>query len=181
MSRIGHAIIEIPAGVTITEKDGFVTVKGPKGELTQELTSGITLEQNEGKLNVNRPSDSKQHKALHGLYRALINNMVVGTSEGFTKKLELVGVGYRASNQGQRLELALGFSHGIVLDLPSEVQVETLTEKGKNPIITLSSYDKQLLGMVAAKIRSLRKPEPYKGKGVRFVGENVRRKAGKSA
>ncbi|WP_407482133.1 50S ribosomal protein L6 [Elizabethkingia meningoseptica] len=181
MSRIGHAIIEIPAGVTITEKDGFVTVKGPKGELTQELTSGITLEQNDGKLNVNRPSDSKQHKALHGLYRALIHNMVLGTSEGFTKQLELVGVGYRASNQGQKLELALGFSHGIVLELPSEVKVETLTEKGKNPIITLSSYDKQLLGMVAAKIRSFRKPEPYKGKGVRFVGENVRRKAGKSA
>ncbi|AQX04689.1 50S ribosomal protein L6 [Elizabethkingia meningoseptica] len=181
MSRIGHAIIEIPAGVTITEKDGFVTVKGPKGELTQELTSGITLEQNDGKLNVNRPSDSKQHKALHGLYRALIHNMVLGTSEGFTKQLELVGVGYRASNQGQKLELALGFSHGIVLELPGEVKVETLTEKGKNPIITLSSYDKQLLGMVAAKIRSFRKPEPYKGKGVRFVGENVRRKAGKSA
>jgi len=181
MSRIGHAIIEIPAGVTITEKDGFVTVKGPKGELTQELTSGITLEQNDGKLNVNRPSDSKQHKALHGLYRALIHNMVLGTSEGFTKQLELVGVGYRASNQGQKLELALGFSHGIVLELPGEVTVDTLTEKGKNPIITLSSYDKQLLGMVAAKIRSFRKPEPYKGKGVKFVGEIIRRKAGKSA
>lgn len=181
MSRIGKAIITIPSGVTITEKDGVVTVKGPKGELTQELTGGITIEQNDGVLTVNRPSESKQHRALHGLYRALINNMVVGTSEGFTKKLELVGVGYRASNQGQRLELALGFSHGIVLELPSEVQVETLTEKGKNPIITLSSYDKQLLGMVAAKIRSFRKPEPYKGKGVRFVGEQIRRKAGKSA
>ncbi|MDR7751806.1 50S ribosomal protein L6 [Riemerella anatipestifer] len=181
MSRIGKAIITIPSGVTITEKDGVVTVKGPKGELTQELTGGITIEQNDGVLTVNRPSGSKQHKALHGLYRALINNMVVGTSEGFTKKLELVGVGYRASNQGQRLELALGFSHGIILELPSEVQVETVTEKGKNPIITLSSYDKQLLGMVAAKIRSFRKPEPYKGKGVRFVGEQIRRKAGKSA
>ncbi|MDY3339454.1 50S ribosomal protein L6 [Riemerella anatipestifer] len=181
MSRIGKAIITIPSGVTITEKDGVVTVKGPKGELSQELTGGITIEQNDGVLTVNRPSESKQHKALHGLYRALINNMVVGTSEGFTKKLELVGVGYRASNQGQRLELALGFSHGIVLELPSEVQVETVTEKGKNPIITLSSYDKQLLGMVAAKIRSFRKPEPYKGKGVRFVGEQIRRKAGKSA
>ncbi|ADQ82051.1 50S ribosomal protein L6 [Riemerella anatipestifer] len=181
MSRIGKAIITIPSGVTITEKDGVVTVKGPKGELTQELTGGITIEQNDGVLTVNRPSESKQHKALHGLYRALINNMVVGTSEGFTKKLELVGVGYRASNQGQRLELALGFSHGIILELPSEVQVETVTEKGKNPIITLSSYDKQLLGMVAAKIRSFRKPEPYKGKGVRFVGEQIRRKAGKSA
>ncbi|MBT0549275.1 50S ribosomal protein L6 [Riemerella anatipestifer] len=181
MSRIGKAIITIPSGVTITEKDGVVTVKGPKGELTQELTGGITIEQNDGVLTVNRPSESKQHRALHGLYRALINNMVVGTSEGFTKKLELVGVGYRASNQGQRLELALGFSHGIILELPSEVQVETVTEKGKNPIITLSSYDKQLLGMVAAKIRSFRKPEPYKGKGVRFVGEQIRRKAGKSA
>ena len=181
MSRIGKAIITIPAGVTITEKEGVVTVKGPKGELTQELTEGITLEQNEGQLTVSRPSDSKQHRALHGLYRALINNMIVGTTEGFTKKLELVGVGYRASHAGQKLELALGFSHGIVLELPKEVIIDTLTEKGKNPIITLASHDKQLLGMVSAKIRSFRKPEPYKGKGVRFVGEIVRRKAGKSA
>lgn len=181
MSRIGKAIIIIPAGVTITESNGVVTVKGPKGELSQELTGGITIEQKDGELTVNRPSDSKQHRALHGLYRALINNMVIGTSEGFTKRLELVGVGYRASNQGQRLELALGFSHGIVLELPEEVKVETLTEKGKNPIITLLSHDKQLLGMVAAKIRSFRKPEPYKGKGVKFVGEQIRRKAGKSA
>lgn len=181
MSRIGKAIITIPAGVTVTEQDDIVTVKGPKGELTQELTGGITLEQKDGELTVNRPSDSKQHKALHGLYRALINNMVVGTSEGFEKKLELVGVGYRASHSGQKLELALGFSHGIVLELPQEIKVDTLTEKGKNPIITLSSHDKQLLGMVTAKIRSFRKPEPYKGKGIRFVGENVRRKAGKSA
>jgi len=181
MSRIGKAIITIPAGVTITEKDGVVTVKGAKGELTQQLTSGITLEQKDGELTVSRPSESKQHKALHGLYRALINNMVVGVSEGFTKQLELVGVGYRASHSGQKLELALGFSHGIVLELPGEVKVDTLTEKGKNPIITLTSHDKQLLGMVTAKIRSFRKPEPYKGKGVRFVGENVRRKAGKSA
>lgn len=181
MSRIGKAIITIPAGVTITEKEGVVTVKGPKGELSQELTEGITLEQNEGQLTVNRPSDSKQHRALHGLYRALINNMIVGTTEGFTKKLELVGVGYRASHAGQKLELALGFSHGIVLELPKEVVIDTLTEKGKNPIITLTSHDKQLLGMVSAKIRSFRKPEPYKGKGVRFVGEIVRRKAGKSA
>lgn len=181
MSRIGNAIITIPAGVTIAEKDGVVTVKGPKGELSQTLTEGITLEQKDGELTVSRPSDSKQHKALHGLYRALINNMIVGTSEGFEKKLELVGVGYRASHAGQKLELALGFSHGIVLELPSEVKVDTLTEKGKNPIITLSSHDKQLLGMVCAKIRSFRKPEPYKGKGVKFVGEIVRRKAGKSA
>ena len=181
MSRIGKSIIEIPANVTVTEKDGLVTVKGPKGELTQQLSEGITLKQEDGVLSLERPSESKQHKALHGLYRALINNMVQGTSEGWTKKLELVGVGYRASNQGNRLDLALGFSHGIVLDLPKEITVETLSEKGKNPVITLTSYDKQLLGMVAAKIRSFRKPEPYKGKGVRFVGEIVRRKAGKSA
>ena len=181
MSRIGKSIIEIPANVTVTEKDGLVTVKGPKGELTQQIGEGITLKQEDGILTFDRPSESKQHKALHGLYRALINNMIQGTAEGFTKKLELVGVGYRASNQGNRLELALGFSHGIVLDLPKEITLETLSEKGKNPIITLSSFDKQLLGMVAAKIRSFRKPEPYKGKGVRFVGENVRRKAGKSA
>lgn len=181
MSRIGKAIITIPAGVTVTEKEGVVTVKGPKGELTQELTEGITLEQEDGVLTFSRPSDSKQHRALHGLYRALVNNMIIGATDGFTKKLELVGVGYRASHSGQKLELALGFSHGIVLELPKEVVIDTLTEKGKNPIITLTSFDKQLLGMVAAKIRSFRKPEPYKGKGVRFVGENVRRKAGKSA
>jgi len=181
MSRIGKAIITIPAGVTVSEKDGVVTVKGPKGELTQELTDGITLVQEDGVLTFSRPSESKQHKALHGLYRALINNMIIGTAEGFTKKLELVGVGYRASHSGQKLELALGFSHGILLELPKEVIIDTLTEKGKNPIITLTSHDKQLLGMVSAKIRSFRKPEPYKGKGVRFVGENVRRKAGKSA
>jgi large subunit ribosomal protein L6 len=181
MSRIGKAIIEVPAGVTVTEKEGVVTVKGPKGELSQELTGGIGFSQEDGVLTFTRPSDSKEHKALHGLYRALVNNMIVGTSTGFTKKLELVGVGYRASHNGQRLELALGFSHGIVLELPKEVTLDTLTEKGKNPIITLSSYDNQLLGMVAAKIRSFRKPEPYKGKGVKFVGEIIRRKAGKSA
>ena len=181
MSRIGKAIITIPAGITVSEKEGVVTVKGPKGELSQELTEGITIEQNEGTLTVNRPSDAKQHRALHGLYRALIANMIVVVEKGFEKKLELVGVGYRASHAGQKLELALGFSHGIVLELPSEVKVDTLTEKGKNPIITLTSHDNQLLGMVAAKIRSFRKPEPYKGKGVKFVGEIVRRKAGKSA
>jgi len=181
MSRIGKAIIEVPAGVTISQKDNVVTVKGPKGELIQELTGGISFAQEDGVLTFSRPSDSKEHKALHGLYRALINNMIVGTTTGFTKKLELVGVGYRASHNGQRLELALGFSHGIVLELPKEVTLDTLTEKGKNPIVTLSSYDNQLLGMVAAKIRSFRKPEPYKGKGVRFVGEIIRRKAGKSA
>ena len=181
MSRIGKAIIEVPAGITVSQKDNVVTVKGPKGELSQELTGGISFSQEDGVLTFTRPSDSKEHKALHGLYRALVNNMIVGTSTGFTKQLELVGVGYRASHNGQRLELALGFSHAIVLELPKEVTLDTLTEKGKNPIITLSSYDNQLLGMVAAKIRSFRKPEPYKGKGVRFVGEIVRRKAGKSA
>ncbi|MBC7557118.1 MAG: 50S ribosomal protein L6 [Chryseobacterium sp.] len=181
MSRIGKSIIQIPAGVTVSVKDNVVTVKGPKGELTQTLTEGITLEQKDGVITMGRPSESKSHKALHGLYRALVNNMIAGTAEGFTKKLELVGVGYRAASTGNRLDLSLGFSHGIVLNLPLEVSVETLTEKGKNPIITLNSYDKQLLGMVAAKIRSFRKPEPYKGKGVRFVGEIVRRKAGKSA
>ena len=181
MSRIGKAIIEVPAGVTVSQKDNVVTVKGPKGELSQELTGGISFSQEDGVLTFTRPSDSKEHKALHGLYRALVNNMIVGTSTGFTKQLELVGVGYRASHNGQRLELALGFSHGIVLELPKEVTLDTLTEKGKNPIITLSSYDNQLLGMVAAKIRSFRKPEPYKGKGVKFVGEIIRRKAGKSA
>lgn len=181
MSRIGKAIIEVPAGVTVSQNDNVVTVKGPKGELSQELTGGISFSQEDGVLTFTRPSDSKEHKALHGLYRALVNNMIVGTSAGFTKQLELVGVGYRASHNGQRLELALGFSHAIVLELPKEVTLDTLTEKGKNPIITLSSYDNQLLGMVAAKIRSFRKPEPYKGKGVKFVGEIIRRKAGKSA
>ena len=181
MSRIGKSIIQIPAGVTVSVKDNVVTVKGPKGELTQTLTEGITLGQEDGVITMSRPSESKSHKALHGLYRALVNNMIIGTAEGFTKKLELVGVGYRAASTGNRLDLSLGFSHGIVLNLPLEVSVETLTEKGKNPIITLNSYDNQLLGMVAAKIRSFRKPEPYKGKGVRFVGEIVRRKAGKSA
>ena len=181
MSRIGKAIIEVPAGITVSQKDNVVTVKGPKGELSQELTGGISFSQEDGVLTFTRPSDSKEHKALHGLYRALVNNMIVGTSTGFTKQLELVGVGYRASHNGQRLELALGFSHAIVLELPKEVTLDTLTEKGKNPIITLSSYDNQLLGMVAAKIRSFRKPEPYKGKGVKFMGEIIRRKAGKSA
>ena len=170
LNGLGIAIISTSKGV-----------KGPKGELSQEITKGITIAQEGAELTVNRPSDSKEHRSLHGLYRALINNMVVGVSEGFTKQLELVGVGYRASHSGQKLELALGFSHGILMELPKEITLNTETEKGKNPIITLSSHDKQLLGMVVAKIRSFRKPEPYKGKGVRFVGENVRRKAGKSA
>jgi len=178
MSRIGKAPISIPQGVTITIKENIVTVKGKLGELTQ-VVKDVAVKQEDGQLIVERQLDTKQGNALHGLYRALLHNMVVGVSEGFTKELELVGVGYRATNQGQRLDLALGFSHNILMELPQEVKVETINEKGKNPIIKLTSHDKQLLGQVAAKIRSFRKPEPYKGKGVRFVGENVRRNASK--
>ncbi len=181
MSRIGKAPISIPAGVTVDIKDNVVTVKGKLGELSQEIKNGIEASLEEGILSFSRSSDKKEHRSLHGLYRALVNNMMIGVSEGFTKELELVGVGYRASNQGQKLDLALGFSHTIVMDIAPEVKVETISEKGKNPIIKLTSYDKQLVGMVAAKIRSFRKPEPYKGKGIKFVGEEIRRKAGKSA
>lgn len=180
MSRIGKSPIAIPAGVTVEVKDAVITVKGKLGELSQEF-SDVSVKIEEGQVIVERSSDDKGHRSKHGLYRALINNMIVGVAEGFTKELELVGVGYRASNQGQKLDVALGFSHNIVLEVVSEVKVETVSEKGKNPIIKLSSYDKQLLGQVAAKIRSFRKPEPYKGKGVKFVGEVLRRKAGKSA
>ena len=181
MSRIGHAQINIPAAATVEFKDKVVTVKGNNITMTRELNEGFDVKIEDGVLTVVRPDDAKSNKALHGLYRALINNMIIGTTEGFKKQLELVGVGYRASNQGQRLDLALGFSHNIVLELPEEIKVETLTEKGKNPIITLSSHDNQLLGMIVAKIRAFRKPEPYKGKGIKFVGEIIRRKAGKSA
>ncbi|MGB6084679.1 50S ribosomal protein L6 [Moheibacter sp.] len=181
MSRIGNAIITIPAGTTVEIKDGVVTVKGKNGEMTQSLKEGFELKIEDGQLTVVRPSESKEDKALHGLYRSLINNMVTGVTEGFKKEMELVGVGYRASSQGQRLDLSLGFSHNIVMELPKEVKVETTAEKGKNPTIVLTSHDNQLLGMVAAKIRSFRKPEPYKGKGIKFVGEIIRRKAGKSA
>ena len=180
MSRIGKNPITIPAGVTVEVNGDVVTVKGKKGQLTQDF-SDVSVKIEEGQVIVERSSDHKNDRSKHGLYRALINNMIVGVSEGFTKELELVGVGYRASNQGQKLDIALGFSHNIVLDVVSEVTVETVSEKGKNPIIKLSSFDKQLLGQVAAKIRSFRKPEPYKGKGVKFVGEVLRRKAGKSA
>jgi large subunit ribosomal protein L6 len=180
MSRIGNNPIAIPDGVTIEVKDNVITVKGKLGELTQEY-SGVAVKVEDGQAWVTRPSDSKEHKAKHGLYRSLVLNMVEGVSKGWTKELELVGVGYRASNQGQKLDLALGFSHNIVLDLAPEVKVETVSEKGKNPIVKLTSHDKQLVGQVAAKIRSFRKPEPYKGKGVKFVGEQLRRKAGKSA
>jgi len=180
MSRIGKNPISIPSAVTLTLKDNVVTVKGKLGELSQEF-SDVTVKVEDGTLLVERSSDNKVQRAKHGLYRALINNMIVGVSEGFTKELELVGVGYRASNQGQKLDLALGFSHNIVIEVAPEVKVETISEKGKNPIIKLSSYDKQLLGMITAKIRSYRRPEPYKGKGIKFVGEVLRRKAGKSA
>jgi large subunit ribosomal protein L6 len=180
MSRIGKSPIVIPAGVTVDVKDGAVTVKGKMGELTQEVLD-ITVKIEEGVITLGRPSEVKDHKAKHGLYRALIANMVEGVTKGFTKELELVGVGYRASNQGQKLDLALGFSHNIILDVAPEVKIETVSDKGKNPIIKLTSADKQLVGQVAAKIRSYRKPEPYKGKGVKFVGEVLRRKAGKSA
>jgi large subunit ribosomal protein L6 len=180
MSRIGKNPISIPAGVTVEVNDNLVTVKGKLGQLTQEY-SDITVKIEEGVITLERPSDHKDQRAKHGLYRSLINNMIVGVSDGFTKELELVGVGYRASNQGQKLDLALGFSHNIVLDVAPEVKLETISEKGKNPIVKLTSFDKQLLGQVAAKIRGFRKPEPYKGKGVKFVGEVLRRKAGKSA
>ncbi|MDV7185742.1 50S ribosomal protein L6 [Lutibacter sp. TH_r2] len=181
MSRIGNNPVTLPEGVTLDIKDNVVTVKGKLGELSQEIKDDITVKVEEGSVIVERPSDSKPHKAKHGLYRALINNMIEGVSKGFTKELELVGVGYRASNQGQVLDLALGFSHNIVIDIAPEVKVETVSEKGKNPIVKLTSHDKQLVGAIAAKIRSMRKPEPYKGKGVKFVGELIRRKAGKSA
>ncbi|GGZ62949.1 50S ribosomal protein L6 [Mesonia mobilis] len=180
MSRIGKSPVSIPEGVTVSVKDGVVTVKGKLGELTQEF-SDIDIKVEENEVVLERPSEKKIFKSKHGLYRALIQNMVEGVSNGFTKQLELVGVGYRASNQGQKLDLAIGFSHNIVLDLAPEVKVETISEKGKNPIVKLTSYDKQLVGQVAAKIRSFRKPEPYKGKGIKFVGEHIRRKAGKSA
>jgi large subunit ribosomal protein L6 len=181
MSRIGNSPIALPEGVTFEIKENVVTIKGKLGELSQEITDGITVKVEEGTIVLERPSDSKTHKAQHGLYRALLNNMVKGVSIGWTKELELVGVGYRASNQGQVLDLALGFSHNIVLAIAPEVKIETISEKGKNPIIKLTSFDKQLVGAVAAKIRSFRRPEPYKGKGVKFVGEVLRRKAGKSA
>lgn len=181
MSRIGKSPIVVPADITLTIDGSTVNVKGKLGELSQEIGTEISMKLEEGVLTLSRPSDSKDHRAKHGLYRALISNMIEGVSKGFSKELELVGVGYRASNQGQVLDLALGFSHNIILDIAPEVKVEAISEKGKNPIIKLSSFDKQLVGQVAAKIRSFRSPEPYKGKGIKFVGEEIRRKAGKSA
>ena len=182
MSRVGKAPITIPSGVTISVSgENLVTVKGPKGELHQAIDSDIKVEQEDGIMTVTRPSDQKRHKALHGLYRALLNNMVVGVTTGYKLEQELVGVGYRATNSGNTLDLVLGFSHHYVFELPHEIKVTTTAEKGKNPTIILESIDKQLIGQVAAKIRSLRAPEPYKGKGIKFVGEVLRRKAGKSA
>lgn len=181
MSRIGKKPISLPSGVSVDVTASAVTVKGPKGELTQDIDPDFKVSVEEGVLSVERPTDQKRHKALHGLYRALINNMVVGVNTGFTKELELVGVGYKAAVANNVLELNLGYSHNIYLQVPAEISVEAKMEKGKNPIVTLSSSDKELIGQVAAQIRSLRKIEPYKGKGIRFVGENIRRKAGKTA
>ena len=181
MSRIGKLPISIPSGVTVSVKDNTVTVKGPKGELSQSINPRISVKVEDGQIEFTRPTDEKNDKAMHGLYRALINNMVKGVSEGYRKELELVGVGYRAQNQGQVLELSLGYSHNIYVGLPDEIKIETKNERNQNPLIILECCDKQLLGQVCAKLRSFRKPEPYKGKGVKFVGEYIRRKAGKAA
>lgn len=181
MSRIGNLPIELPQGVTVKVENNVVTVKGPKGELSQKINPELTVEIADNELKVVRPNDERDTRAQHGLYRALIHNMVVGVSTGFTKQLEIVGVGYRATSKGQVLELALGYSHAIYMKLPEEVTVNAVSERNKNPLITLTSCDKQLLGQICAKIRSFRKPEPYKGKGVKFVGEIIRRKSGKTA
>lgn len=182
MSRIGKAPITIPGGVNIDiSKGNLVTVKGPKGELTQQVDPDLILEIEDGTLNVKRPTESKRHRSMHGLYRSLINNMITGVAEGYKIQLEVIGVGYRVANTGQLLELTLGYSHPIYFVVPQEVKVEGKMEKGRNPMILLESHDKQLIGQVAAKIRAFRKPEPYKGKGIRFLGEEIRRKAGKTA
>jgi large subunit ribosomal protein L6 len=182
MSRIGKKPVTVPGGVTVTvSNENIVTVKGPKGELKQAIDRDIKVEVKDGQVEFGRPTDQIRHRAMHGLYRSLVNNMVKGVTEGYKKSMELVGVGYKASNQGNILDLALGYSHNIIFEIPKELKVVTAQEKGQNPTITLESVDKQLLGAVAAKIRSLRKPEPYKGKGVKFVGEVLRRKAGKAA
>ena len=181
MSRIGKLPIQIPNGVSVTIKENLVMVKGPKGELSQRINPDIKVSLEEGQLKVERPTDDKEYRALHGLYRALIHNMVVGVSEGYKKQLVLVGVGYRVTNNGQILDLSLGFTHNIYLQLPQEVKVETKSERNQSPMIILESADKQLLGQICAKIRSFRMPEPYKGKGIKFMGEEIRRKSGKSA
>jgi large subunit ribosomal protein L6 len=181
MSRIGKKPIAIPAGVTVTVKDSVVTVKGPKGELSQEVDRDITVTVEGSEVIVSRPTEQIRHRAMHGLYRSLIANLVKGVTEGYKKELELVGVGFKAANQGNLLDLALGYSHNIIFEIPKELKVSTTTEKGQNPKIFLEGSDKQLIGAVAAKLRSLRKPEPYKGKGVKYSDEIVRRKAGKAA
>lgn len=181
MSRVGKLPVTIPNGVQVSVADSIVSVKGPKGTLTQKIGDGINVKVDGGQVVLDRVTEQKRHKAQHGLYRALINNMVIGVSTGYKMEQELVGVGYRATNQGQMLDLVLGYSHHVVFQLPTEIKVATRQDKGQNPIITLECYDKQLIGQVAAKIRSLRAPEPYKGKGIKFVGEQLRRKAGKSA
>lgn len=181
MSRIGKNPVQVPAGVTVDIKPTLVTVKGPKGTLSQRIEDGVTVKMDNNTIQLERATDQKRHRALHGLYRSLIAGMVKGVTEGFKVEQELVGVGYRAAVQGNTLDLVLGYSHHVVFELPSEIKVSTKQERGSNPIITLESFDKQLLGQVAAKIRSLRTPEPYKGKGIKFVGEVLRRKAGKSA
>jgi large subunit ribosomal protein L6 len=181
MSRIGNKIITLPVGVSVNvSADNLVTVKGSKGSLSQQIDSDISVEVDGSTLTVKRPTEQKRHKALHGLYRSLVNNMIVGVSEGYKINLEIVGVGYKATNTGNILELTLGYSHAILMSIPSEISVTTITEKGQNPKVVLEGIDKQLIGQVAAKIRSLRKVEPYKGKGIRFTGESIRRKAGKA-
>jgi large subunit ribosomal protein L6 len=181
MSRIGKSPVNIPSGVNVKLDGNTVTVKGSKGELSQEVDSCVTVNVEENRVTLSRESESPEHRAKHGLYRSLLNNMVIGVSEGYKKELEVIGVGFRATATGQMLELSLGYSHPIVFEIPKEIKVSADTQKGKAPIVTLESIDKQLLGQVAAKIRSLRKPEPYKGKGVRYLGEEIRRKAGKAA
>ncbi|NUO01521.1 MAG: 50S ribosomal protein L6 [Saprospiraceae bacterium] len=182
MSRIGKSPIALPKGVEVTvSKGNLVTVKGPKGQLSEQLDADISVSIEDGELNVLRPTESKRHRSMHGLYRALVNNMVEGVTNGFVKEMEVIGVGYRVANTGQLLELTIGYSHPILFALPEEIKLSTAMEKGKSPLIRMECIDKQLLGQVAAKIRSFRKPEPYKGKGIRFVGEIVRRKAGKTA
>ena len=181
MSRIGNAIITIPEGVDVNFNNNIITVKGSKGELTQEIDSCVTVTIKDSEVSFSRESNAPQHRSKHGLYRALVNNMVIGVSQGYKKELEVIGVGYRANARGQQLDLSLGYSHNIILEFPKEIKVTTVSEKGKAPIVTLESIDKQLVGQAAAKVRSLRKPEPYKGKGIKYLGEELRRKAGKTA
>tara|TARA_B100000900_G_scaffold203141_1_gene172225 strand:- start:40 stop:594 length:555 start_codon:yes stop_codon:yes gene_type:complete len=181
MSRVGNAIITIPEGVDVSFNNNIITVKGSKGELTQEIDSCVTVTIKDSEISFSRESNAPQHRSKHGLYRALVNNMVIGVSQGYKKELEVIGVGYRANARGQQLDLSLGYSHNIILEFPKEIKVTTVSEKGKAPIVTLESIDKQLVGQAAAKVRSLRKPEPYKGKGIKYLGEELRRKAGKTA